>query len=113
MSNDADAERVAELARVVVADHDPKKVPAQEYLGACYDAGLSWVHSKVDDFVAGFITFDNDSRTSLRGRLGVRAGWAGNLAPYIDAKLLHEFKGSDTIGVVSGSLIDSIETATP
>src|ERR1700719_1335591 len=44
MSNDADAERVAELARGVVADHDPKKVPIPEYLGACYDAGLSWVH---------------------------------------------------------------------
>ena len=44
MSNDADAERVAELAREVVTDHDPKKAPVQEYLGACYDAGLSWVH---------------------------------------------------------------------
>src|SRR6188768_250220 len=44
MSNDADAERVAELARGVVTDHDPKKAPVQEYLGACYDAGLSWVH---------------------------------------------------------------------
>ena len=44
MSNDADAERVAELARGVVADHDPKTVPSPEYLGACYDAGLSWVH---------------------------------------------------------------------
>ena len=28
----------------VVADHDPKKVPIPEFLGACYDAGLSWVH---------------------------------------------------------------------
>ena len=44
MSNDADAERVAELARGVVAAHDPKTVPIPEYLGACYDAGLSWVH---------------------------------------------------------------------
>ena len=44
MSNDADAEQVAELARGVVADHDPKTVPIPEYLGACYDAGLSWVH---------------------------------------------------------------------
>jgi alkylation response protein AidB-like acyl-CoA dehydrogenase len=44
MSNDADAERVAELAREVLADHDPKTVPIPEYLGACYDAGLSWVH---------------------------------------------------------------------
>jgi hypothetical protein len=44
MSNDADAERVAELAQRVVADHDPTKVPIPESLCACYDAGLSWVH---------------------------------------------------------------------
>ena len=44
MSNDADAERVAERARGVVADHDPETVPIPDYLGACYDAGLSWVH---------------------------------------------------------------------
>ena len=40
----ADADRVADLARGVVADHDPKKVPIPEFLGACYDTGLSWVH---------------------------------------------------------------------
>ncbi len=40
----AEADRVADLARGVVADHDPKKVPIPEFLGACYDAGLSWVH---------------------------------------------------------------------
>jgi alkylation response protein AidB-like acyl-CoA dehydrogenase len=44
MSNDADAERVAELARGVVAAHDPKVVPIPEYLAAVYDAGLAWVH---------------------------------------------------------------------
>jgi alkylation response protein AidB-like acyl-CoA dehydrogenase len=44
MSNGADADRVAELARQVVQDHDPKSVPIPEFLGACYDAGLSWVH---------------------------------------------------------------------
>ncbi|MFV8161534.1 acyl-CoA dehydrogenase family protein [Mycobacterium sp. 134] len=44
MSSVADADRVADLARRVVADHDPKKVPIPEYLAACYDAGLSWVH---------------------------------------------------------------------
>lgn len=44
MSNGADADRVAELARQVVADHDPKSVPVPEFLGACYDAGLSWVN---------------------------------------------------------------------
>ena len=44
MSTAADSDRVADLARQVVADHDPKTVPIPEFLGACYDAGLSWVH---------------------------------------------------------------------
>ena len=42
-----DSDRVAELARRVVAEHDPTSVPIPEYLGACYDAGLSWVHFPV------------------------------------------------------------------
>jgi alkylation response protein AidB-like acyl-CoA dehydrogenase len=44
MSTAADSDRVADLAQRVVADHDPKSVPIPEFLGACYDAGLSWVH---------------------------------------------------------------------
>jgi alkylation response protein AidB-like acyl-CoA dehydrogenase len=44
MSTVADADRVADLARHVVRDHDPKSVPIPEFLGACFDAGLSWVH---------------------------------------------------------------------
>ncbi len=39
-----DADRVAELAQQVVAEHDPKQVPVPDFLGACFDAGLSWVH---------------------------------------------------------------------
>lgn len=39
-----DAERVVDAARRVVDEHDPKTVPVQEFLGACFDAGLSWVH---------------------------------------------------------------------
>lgn len=44
MSSGGDTARVAELAQAVVAEHDPKQVPVSEFLGACYDAGLSWVH---------------------------------------------------------------------
>lgn len=44
MSTDLDAARVAEAARKVVSEHDPRSVPITEFLGACYDAGLSWVH---------------------------------------------------------------------
>jgi alkylation response protein AidB-like acyl-CoA dehydrogenase len=39
-----DADRVADAARQVVAEHDPKSVPIPQFLGACFDAGLSWVH---------------------------------------------------------------------
>ncbi len=40
----ADSDRVAALAQQVLAEHDPNTVPIPEYLGACYDAGLCWVH---------------------------------------------------------------------
>ncbi|WP_338051633.1 acyl-CoA dehydrogenase family protein [Pseudonocardia acidicola] len=39
-----DATRVAEAARRVIAEHDPRSVPQREFLGACFAAGLSWVH---------------------------------------------------------------------
>jgi alkylation response protein AidB-like acyl-CoA dehydrogenase len=44
MSSVADTDTVAGLAEKVVAEHNPKSVPIREFLGACYDAGLSWVH---------------------------------------------------------------------
>jgi alkylation response protein AidB-like acyl-CoA dehydrogenase len=39
-----DSARVEKAARQVVETHDPREVPLREYLGACYDAGVSWVH---------------------------------------------------------------------
>ena len=44
MSTAFDADHVTKLALEVVAEHNPNKVPLPEFLGACYDAGLSWVH---------------------------------------------------------------------
>jgi len=38
----ADTDRVT--ADWVVAEHDPRSVPIPQFLGACFDAGLSWVH---------------------------------------------------------------------
>ncbi|SDC21057.1 Acyl-CoA dehydrogenase [Geodermatophilus telluris] len=37
-------ELVAETARRVVAEHPPASTPRDEFLGACFDAGLAWVH---------------------------------------------------------------------
>ena len=33
-----------EAAHRVVNEHNPRSVPIPQYLGACFDAGLSWVH---------------------------------------------------------------------
>jgi alkylation response protein AidB-like acyl-CoA dehydrogenase len=35
---------VAAAARTVVQEFDPRSVPIREFLGASFDAGLSWVH---------------------------------------------------------------------
>ena len=47
MSTAADIDRVTELAKRVVAEHDPSTVPIPEFLGACYDVGLSWVACRI------------------------------------------------------------------
>ncbi|MGW4533681.1 acyl-CoA dehydrogenase family protein [Nocardia sp. NPDC004340] len=44
MSIDVESARVAAAAREVVREHDPRSVPLPEFSGACFDAGLSWVH---------------------------------------------------------------------
>ena len=49
MGTAADVDLVADAAKRVVAEHDPRSVSIPEFLGACFDAGLSWVH-----FPAGF-----------------------------------------------------------
>jgi alkylation response protein AidB-like acyl-CoA dehydrogenase len=40
----SDADRVEKLARQVVEENEPCHTPEREFLGACFDAGLSWVH---------------------------------------------------------------------
>ncbi|MEC9323353.1 MAG: acyl-CoA dehydrogenase family protein [Actinomycetota bacterium] len=44
MGTAADVDLVADAAERVVAEHDPRSVSIPEFLGACFDAGLSWVH---------------------------------------------------------------------
>jgi alkylation response protein AidB-like acyl-CoA dehydrogenase len=44
LSTEVEGARVAETARKVVLDHDPRSVSITEFLAAWYDAGLSWVH---------------------------------------------------------------------
>jgi alkylation response protein AidB-like acyl-CoA dehydrogenase len=39
-----DRDRVVETARRVVAEHPAAETPQREFLDACFDAGLAWVH---------------------------------------------------------------------
>jgi len=39
-----DRDRVVETARRVVAEHPPASTPQRDFLNACFDAGLAWVH---------------------------------------------------------------------
>ncbi len=44
VTSDNNSALVAAAARAVITDHDPRSVPIEEFVGAWYDAGLSWVH---------------------------------------------------------------------
>ncbi|HEY4419876.1 MAG TPA: acyl-CoA dehydrogenase family protein, partial [Pseudonocardia sp.] len=39
-----DRARVEKAAHQVVETHDPRSTPTREFLGACFAAGLTWVH---------------------------------------------------------------------
>ena len=80
-------------------------------LGAILDlnAGLTYVRTRVRDFDAGLISFDEGRADTLRGRLGGRLTWAGDLGPFVDAKLFHEFDGDSRFSVGSGSFFDDLD----
>jgi alkylation response protein AidB-like acyl-CoA dehydrogenase len=40
----SDRDLVIETAERVLAEHPPASTPQREFLGACFDAGLAWVH---------------------------------------------------------------------
>jgi len=52
--------------------------------------------------VASGFRFDFDNAESRRGRAGVRVGFGGALGAYIDAKVLHEFRGDNETVLDSG-----------
>jgi outer membrane autotransporter protein len=69
-----------------------------------FDVGgqLAYVGSKVDSFSAEGIDYDFNNSTSVRGRLGAQAVFAGSIAPFVSAKLFHEFDGDSRLTLTSG-----------
>lgn len=81
-------------------------------MGAMLDlnTGVTYVHTKMGNFNAGFIAFDDGRTHSFRGHLAARMSWPGGLGPFIEAKLLHEFEGDSRIRVASGTLFDQLDS---
>jgi hypothetical protein len=75
------------------------------------DAGLAYVRSSIDSYSVGTIAFDYDRVKSTRGHIGARATFgSGAIAPFVDAKLYHEFKGDTNLRLASGSAFDTIDS---
>jgi outer membrane autotransporter protein len=68
-----------------------------------FNAGLSHVRTKLDDFAFGGLGYDFDSVRSNRGRIGIRAGFGGGLGAFAGAKLMHEFNGDSDVRLISGT----------
>ena len=65
-------------------------------------AGLAYVRSNLDTFNFGNITFDGDKMTSMRGRVHARASFAGEMAPFVEVRGFHEFRGDNDFQLRSG-----------
>lgn len=72
-------------------------------------AGLAYVRSRLDTFNFGNISFDADRMTSMRGRVHARASFAGDIAPFIEARGFHEFRGDTDFQLRSGSVTTDLE----
>jgi hypothetical protein len=65
-------------------------------------AGLAYVRTDLDPLATSGFRFDFDRAESLRGRLGLRIAGTGSFAPYVDLKVLREFRGDNVLNVSSG-----------
>lgn len=79
-------------------------------LGFDIQGGLSYLNTKIDGFTAHGIQFDFGKAESLRGHFSARADLGGYLAPFIQARVYHEFKGDDVLTISNGRVSDTVMT---
>ena len=72
--------------------------------------GLAHVRTKIDDINAFGFSYDIGRVTSTRGRAGLRATFGGNLAPYIDGTVYHEFNGNNNVRLFDGATFYDIDS---
>ena len=66
-------------------------------------AGLAYVRYNVGTFNFGNVNFDDNDVNSFRGRAHVRATFAAPIAPFIEARVFHEFRDNNSYTLRSGS----------
>jgi hypothetical protein len=76
-----------------------------------FDVGgqLAYVRTTIDGFSAQAIDYDFGHSDSVRGRLNAEATFGGRLAPFVSAKLFHEFDGSSKLRLTSGTEFDHVD----
>lgn len=109
--------RAANGSAYVTDDIDGKSYGAEGEIGYrgglgsfAFDvgAGLAYVRTELDPIEANGFRFDFERAESLRGRLGLRLSGTGTVAPYVDAKVLHEFQDGNRTSVNSGGFTYSL-----
>ncbi|MGQ0558294.1 MAG: autotransporter outer membrane beta-barrel domain-containing protein [Sphingosinicella sp.] len=76
------------------------------------NGALAYVRTELDPMTISGFTFTFDEAESLRGRLGLRVSGTGNVRPYADVKVLHEFMGENDMTLTSGGFTSAL-TDTP
>ncbi len=78
-------------------------------------AQITWARATADDFTdGGGATIDLEDGTSVKGRLGARAGTlftlddGSRIAPYLELALLHEFAGESTAVATGTTLVSDL-----
>ena len=65
-------------------------------------AGVSHVWNKIDDFEAYGLTYRYDDFDSTRGRAGARWNLGGDIQPYVQAAIHHEFSDNGSVELNDG-----------
>jgi hypothetical protein len=72
-------------------------------------AGIAYVRTDMDTFNFGNITFDANRMESMRGQVHARVSFAGDVAPFIEARGFHEFRGDTSYQLRSGSAVSALD----
>jgi len=90
------------LRRRAVPTPDPSPLQGTG-IGFDFNAGMSYVETKIDPWNQYGLDFDYDDAKSWRGRLGARVLFPAAMGAFVGAKVFHEFKDDGALVIRSAS----------